>query len=620
MTKLLAAVVFAPRKLATAFLFRSRTTVWAQRGQFSCQYLRRISSHSETTTHFQSTRVDLLVENPFDQCWAADSWSVHAADNDEINGLVRCFNSPAPPTFFALTRALEIVDSPKKLEVFQLFTRMLKRDFHFVIRRTMDGDIAEWRIMSQPDRIAALGPDWELVDVMEDFSSAVQIAHHLLELATVASERHERLDQMTVDTLVDLAIERLYITLGTESRGRSSADAAFAFAMAGVTRPEIYQILSIIAYLEINRMGPRPSLSSRNILQIVEKLAAAGMRGPEVEPVYELAANLLSKKEDRPEPATINALLNARENQGGFGMHSTRSLLWLWRFAARQSKAKFPIDHGNDAATSRKDESEITGVVSLDGDEWVNRFDDPSKPLVVDVGCGMGVSLLGLSGYHHLEDNVSSLAVDYSECNFVGGDLKSLVVGYSNGIATRWGISGTTQFVHQSAEGLLDQIYKKYPGPIALIMIQFPTPFRLATKATEDGNSQLPADATSGFMVTPSLLKKIRAILVGSKKDSHLSRPHLLLQSNCEDVAIAMREMALQAGMVSVEAESPVEALPVGNDLPQRTLEWIKAGGERPIGVEWSSEPLLPRNGQTETEVACMFNEIPVHRCLLTHP
>jgi hypothetical protein len=173
-------------------------------------------------------------------------------------------------------------------------------------------------------------------------------------------------------------------------------------------------------------------------------------------------------------------------------------------------------------------------------------------------------------------------------------------------------------------------------------MIQFPTPFRLATKknTTEyGGNGQLPTHATSGFMVTPALLQKFRTLLQNyspKKNKDDNDGPYLLLQSNCEDVlAVAMRDMALEiGGMECVEARfltvspgdddftTPPPSFDDKNinnrGLPtKRTLAWIEVGGERPIGPEWSAEAFLPRYGRSETEVACEFHGTPVHRCLL---
>ena len=53
---------------------------------------------------------------------------------------------------------------------------------------------------------------------------------------------------------------------------------------------------------------------------------------------------------------------------------------------------------------------------------------------------------------------------------------------------------------------------------------------------------------------------------------------------------------------------------------PKRTTDWISCGGERAEGEGWSTQPILPRIGRTETEVACMMNGTPVHRCRLRAP
>ena len=53
-----------------------------------------------------------------------------------------------------------------------------------------------------------------------------------------------------------------------------------------------------------------------------------------------------------------------------------------------------------------------------------------------------------------------------------------------------------------------------------------------------------------------------------------------------------------------------------GRRIPQRTALYIAMGCERAEGDGWSQEPILPRKGSTETELACQMNETPVHRCI----
>jgi SAM-dependent methyltransferase len=629
----------------------------------------RTSTSTSTTSEPFLDHSDNNRNDPFAECWAATSWTVSAGDNEEINEIVRCFNSPAPPVYFALTRALAltlertnndnnntavaaVAVKDQQEQVLQRFSYMLKKGYQFAIRRDLEGSIAEWRPLPQDTTTISLllESGWEFFEPsVEEYANTLQIAHHLLDLVTEASEHHERVETKTADALVNLALDRLQLTLGLDIRGRSSADAAFAFAMAGVAHPKLYQTLATICWHELRRIGARPSFPSKNILQIVEKLAAAGLRGPEVQDVYTLAAELLTQK-DEPDHLASALLLREESEEGSFkssfGLHSTRSLLWLWRFAARQTKAKVPLKA---KVPFKKENDNLPYLEELlpprelesefDNADWVGRFEDPSRPLIVDVGCGMGVSLLGLAtandnnNNHHHDHGPRrtvpglDLDLDYSQCNFVGGDLSQLLVGYSRGIALRWELDQRAQFVWQPADALLRTIQSSYPHPnVAMIMIQFPTPFRLAKTTTTDhrhgggangnGNKQLPSDASSssGFMVSLDLLRTVADIL----KQSGGS---LLLQSNCEDVAVAMRDMAVeQVGMVCVDAEHPVEQLGVGMDLPQRTQAWMAHGGARPIGPSWSSRPFLPRVGQTETEVACELQGTPVHRCLLKVP
>ena len=149
------------------------------------------------------------------------------------------------------------------------------------------------------------------------------------------------------------------------------------------------------------------------------------------------------------------------------------------------------------------------------------------------------------------------------------------------------------------------------------IYFQFPTPFRF-TASILDGlnekgfNSQLPQDAASGdFMVTENLLSEMYSTLTKNGK--------LLIQSNCEDVAVHMLNTARQVGFKPL-AFNPTtnpksELLP--RNIPKRALDWQAYGGERASGVYWSSLPILPEYGRTETEVACMLDGKPVHRCLV---
>jgi len=208
-------------------------------------------------------------------------------------------------------------------------------------------------------------------------------------------------------------------------------------------------------------------------------------------------------------------------------------------------------------------------------------------------------------------------------------DLSRLAIRYAQGISSSWSLKDLN-FVVDPAEDCLSRISETYPGKVSLVMLQFPTPYRFQSiaKDDEDGagdnitdadvtpsvarqgfNSQLPEGAASDdFMVTETLLSQIHGVL--SKHNGKL-----LIQSNCEDVAVHMRKIAAtKAGFQSVTFSHSVSSL---NAVTQRAQRWVEMGGERAIGQGWSAEPLLPQGGRTETEVACVLDGKPVHRCLL---
>lgn len=247
-------------------------------------------------------------------------------------------------------------------------------------------------------------------------------------------------------------------------------------------------------------------------------------------------------------------------------------------------------------------------------------FDDPHRPLVCDVGCGMGVSILGLATLTSAPRDTASSAVDvdWESCNFIGVDLSNLAIRYCQGIADRWDLTGHVQFVSDSAETCLDAL-QSYPGAIKLAMVQFPTPYQyqphesaceqdLTSVFKQSGNAQLPTSPKENFMVSSDLLACIHRVLSKGKGQ-------LLLQSNCEDVAVFMKNASIDAGFKPIAATHPVTELEA---VTQRAQRWAASGGERAIGNLFSAVPLLPSRGTTETEVACTIDKKPCHRVLMS--
>jgi tRNA G46 methylase TrmB len=421
-----------------------------------------------------------------------------------------------------------------------------------------------------------------VVPLVESTRSTLETAHAALDVASSGSvynagELHE---------LVEKAKNRLHLTLGTDLRGRLSADAAFSFAMAGVMDVELYGMLATVACNEFRRLGKRPSFRSKYILQMVEKLAASGMRGIDA---YRVAADCLQFKGEHLDVADV--MLSEDDD---FDLLSTRPLLWLWRFSSRQSKV-------------------VPGDSSVFDSSWIDSLADSKKSLVVDIGCGMGVSLLGLAtpfGNDEFANSPEGHLLDYTgwkDANLVGCDLVGVTVGYAQGIVKRWNLNERLQYAYHSAQDFMEEIETSYGGNVPLVMIQFPSPYRLEDKAA--GNTQL-SSVDDGFMVSKELLNTVARVL---EKSGGL----LLLQSNVEDVAVTMRHLAEDVGFQSVVVPQPRCLEDFGQfNLPQRTLEWVQSDGERAAGENWSAVPLLPSRASTETEVACNYQGTPVHRCL----
>lgn len=410
----------------------------------------------------------------------------------------------------------------------------------------------------------------------------------------------------------------------TTLRGRKSADAAFWFALAGVTDQELFELLAQVCTKELQRFGRNASCRAKDITQMMDRFSAAGLLTPQSSSValQQVAMECLKIKQQD------EYVVEAEDNL--LDLHSDRCLLMLWKFSARQKKqqsflqsARMHWERNHQAGNKVEDDSSNLNNNLLLPDSppivWEDCFDDPRRPLVIDVGCGMGISLLGLASLNQQDDQGNFWnGIDHSivgDCNFLGIDLSGLSIGYAQGVAQRWNLSGRLHFVVDSAETVLRQVCDTYPGPVSLCLIQFPTPYRLPTESAR-GNSQLPKSALDGFMVSPKLLQLIHKV---PSNDSTSGK--LLLQSNCEDVALWMLEAAKEVGFWSKIMDSPrsIEQVEATNydKLPQRTVNWIDMGGGRAAGDVWSALPLLPRRGSTETEVACRLNETPIHRCLL---
>ena len=522
--------------------------------------------------------LDIIAVSPFTECWEATSSSVNPRERPKIERILQRLIGPAPQSYYVIAR---IQGSSTQLRThFTHCNYLIKRGYQLAFHP----ESGEWDIIALDE---AHDIDWERIS-RRDTPTTLELAHTALELAMEASDDQEQINMKTIDAIANQAVQRLYLTLGTDIRGRTSADTAFSFAMAGVSDPKLYFLLALIAKLELIRVGTRPSFRSKYVLQIVEKLAASGMRNIHVDEVFQVAADCLQLKGEYEDTQLL-----LRNNK--VDMLSPRPLLWLWRFSTTQKKPKY--NFGDNTTPSYRDNPlEWTTIFQS------NQFHSSTRPLIVDIGCGMGVSLIGLSTSNETSEE-SILDIHWNQCNYIGCDLNQLLVGFARGITKQWHLDDRVQFTVQSGQDLLESI----PYNVSLILIQFPSPFILEGK--ESGNQQLPSDPMVDFMVNEALLRTAARLL-------QPSQGKLLLHSNCEDVAVAMRDLAIKIGMNYVQVpDSVTESDHSGMTL--RTQVWIEKGGKRAVGSGWSRVPLLPRRGISETEAARELNGSPIHRCLL---
>jgi SAM-dependent methyltransferase len=555
------------------------------------------------------------------ECKRTTSKTINPQKLEHLDTILQRLNGPAPQSFYVLQRAVHRALTngarPKDLEFLQTTAFFLvKRGYKFVLyNETKNFNIHDEEMVMDEGCLP-----WELVAVKENITgrnilvpqfektkraplSTLQIASQILDWVTNASEEQVLLDRKPIDEMVELALQQLSWTMGLDLRGRTSADAAFWFALSGVQEERLFQALATISLYEMLRVGSRSSLESKHVLQIVEKHAAAGTKGSTVDALYRAASDCLIVKREHLDRAEI-----LKQGSNSFDLLSSRPLLWLWRFAARQKKA------GNDAEDYLEDGFMKNG--NNKAYPALPEFRCPDRPLVVDLGCGLGTSLLGLATTSDNDETTALACAGFqlNDCNYLGADLSPMAVQFASGVASRWNLTDRLAFSWIPAEECLDRLEESSArSNIPLIMIQFPAPYRLDSPTKTDGNAQLPADSQSGFMVSDDLLEKIAATL-------SRSGGMLLVQSNCEDVAVTVRNRAMaQHGMKLVVLEHEQQRTELeSSQQTLRNLEWIRHGGERAIGTGWSSIPLLPERGTTETEVSCRIAGTPIHRCLLS--
>jgi len=525
-----------------------------------------------------------------------NDWHRYCENVDKnLEGLV----SPSPESFSAIHSAMLRANAAisTNIEDILALSRYLVKP-NYTMELFHDDEIIKWR-MIQGGSVEGVIVDSNIAveeggrELYHEFST-LQLSQMALEIATNTTNHDANL-LSKIHEVAQQAEKRIFLTVGSDLRGPQSADACFNFALAGVhnSSTHLFQNLVSIGTHELKRAGSRSSFPTKSVLHIVEKFAASDIRKEDAMELYQIAADCLEKKRYK-DKMYIESL-----RDGTFGFHG-RPLLWLWRFSSRQKKVEID-NEGNGKGK--------------DAINWQDEFQDTNKPLVVDIGSGMGTCILGLASTSaNIHDK---LPIEWSQCNYAGVDLNQALVRFGNGIASRWpdARKGRVKFFCCPADDFLSNL-KSYHGRSTLIMVNFPSPYRL--DASERGNLQLPS--AENFMVTSKLFELISVLAANDTNERYF-----MFQTKCEDVAVYLKNECLSNGMEGItagyKAVENIDNIYSQKSVPKRVKEWLRIEplAERAEGNLFWSQPILPLDCLPETEVQCLSENKAVHRCLLKY-
>ncbi|CAE7850557.1 unnamed protein product [Symbiodinium necroappetens] len=339
--------------------------------------------------------------------------------------------------------------------------------------------------------------------------------------------------------------------------GRQAADLAIVLALAGCADQSLFDELGSITKKEIDRVAGKSALITMQ--QIVEKCAAAGYRQCDYPQLFHAGLSALQRL-NCPNSSGLTDL-----KKGVYSLHSERPLRWLFRHATRQGRKSIPP------------------VEAADLSESVKELNSGTQSLVVDLGCGFGVSSLGLA--------VSGFGV-------LAVDASAHCVGFARSMAKRWRLSPRKLgIVHADAEQALLTVTKEYLGDVSWVLINFPTPFANlesnGTDAFSSGNSHLPRSISSDdFMANKRMIRAARDCLL-KRGGSGM----LLVQSNVEDLAVSLRDLAEADGWEAVVDGSlgPEVSKDHASWRSRRQQQHELRGGGRALGPGWLASSPLPR-------------------------
>jgi len=225
-------------------------------------------------------------------------------------------------------------------------------------------------------------------------------------------------------------------------------------------------------------------------------------------------------------------------------------------------------------------------------------FADSQRPLVVDIGSGLGSFILSgaQADGRMLPESVSRAGHEMSPpsgCNWLGVDLQPAPMRRAQALVARRSLQHQVQFLCGEAGEALEWILQRYPGPVRLVAVQFPTPFCQDEVGESEDAVSLKRKGTlygkTEFMVQTELVSQI--------VDALQPGGAILLKSQIEPVLESMKEQFFKHHLF----EAPVH--------PASSLE--------SYCVEGKFSALYSMPYKPETEVACDISGRPVYTCVL---
>ena len=279
-------------------------------------------------------------------------------------------------------------------------------------------------------------------------------------------------------------------------------------------------------------------------------------------------------------------------------------------------------------------------------ESWSEYFDDPTRPLVLDVGCGsgrFGLALLRAADDDEREATRSSPPPTSSSSlsssspvipgfpppyNLLGIEIRGKLVERANAWARQLGVDRRARFLDGNATVSLPAgLLENYPGPLALACVQYPDPhFKERHRKRRVVQAPFAVALAEALAPKSNGMKKNRDESDRRGENNNSDNGELFqgappigrvfLQSDVEEVALSMRaafEDAESGAMLEPcreahgEPECEDDGAAAAAATGQKWKSWAAAG--------WLAEN--PLRVPTEREVHTLSQGLPVYRCLL---